>query len=277
MSEIFEDDKKNISIKANSINLGSNVTFGKSIKINLRGDLFIGDRSHLGNDIEIWGNNVSFGTDLFHSKGLRVGGGGRQHPDANLEIGDRCTIHNNFINVCKDVIIGNDVGLSPEVSILTHGYWLSVLEGYPAKFAGVTIKDGAIIGYRTLIMMGAIVGERTVVGAQSVVTKDLKPESIYTGNPAVFIRKISKPSFEKKLEKVDLILKEYKAIADYHGISPEIKLNYPQIQVNKCLFNVETLTFEGVEDVETDDFRDYVRKWGLRFYSERPFQSVWSW
>jgi len=68
-------------------------------------------------DKNIRGNNIKFGEHLFHSSGLRIGGGGRQHPDADFEIGDRCTIHNNFINVCEPVVIGDDVGLSQDVAI----------------------------------------------------------------------------------------------------------------------------------------------------------------
>jgi acetyltransferase-like isoleucine patch superfamily enzyme len=277
MDQIYTDEKKNIFIKAKSIDIGEKTTFGEAVDIRLKGKLIIGDRCRFGKDVHIRGNNVEIGSDLFHSQGLRVGGGGRQHPEANLKIGDRCTIHNNFINVCKEVIIGNDVGLSPESSILTHGYWLSVLKGYPARFAPVMICDGAIIGYRSLLMMGVTVGERAIIGANSVVARDVEPDSVYAGSPAKFIRKITPPTEEEKQTLVTYILEEYQPIAAYHSISPTISVEYPIIQVNNCQFNVETLAFEGKEDEETDDFRDYVRKWGLRFYSERPFKSVWEW
>jgi len=274
---IYEDKKKDIFIKANTIQIGNDVSFGNSVDIRIKGDFVIGDRSHLGDDVSIRGNNVSIGCDLFHSQGLRVGGGGRQHPNANLSIGDRCTIHNNFINVCEPVDIGNDVGLSPEVSILTHGYWLSVLDGFPAKFSGVKIGNGVIVGYRSLIMMGVTIGEMAVIGAQSVVARNVEPLSIYAGNPAKLIRKIVPLKEEQKREMVAHILQEYKAIAAYHSISPAITADYPIITVNKCRFDVEQLSVTGDEDEETDDFRDYVRKWGFRFYSNRPFKSVWQW
>lgn len=275
MAQTHIDEKRKIYIKAQNIYLGEGVTLGESIDVRLRGHFIVGDRSHLGDNIHIRGNNVKIGCDLFHSHGLRVGGGGRQHPNANLSIGDRCTIHNNFINLCEEVRIGNDVGLSPEVSILTHGYWLSVLEGFPARFAAVTIRDGAIIGYRSLVMMGVTIGEGAVIGAQSVVTRNVEPNAVYAGNPAKFIRKIIPPAEEEKRTLVAHILEEYRSMAAYHCITPAILLDYPIIRVNNCRFNVEALTFEGEEDEETDDFRDYVRKWGLRFYSKRPFRSVW--
>lgn len=150
----YEDKKKNICIIANEINIDESVDFGRDISMNGRGEFTIGKYSRLGNDIQILGNNVIFGEHLYHRSGLRIGGGGRQHPNANFKIGYRCTIHNNFINVCEPVIIGDDVGLSHHVSIITHGYWLSVLEGYPATFAYVNLCDGVIVGYRSVILMG---------------------------------------------------------------------------------------------------------------------------
>jgi len=273
--EIYEDKDRNVRIKARHIEIGDGVSFGRDIDVDVNGSFSIGDRSRLGNDVVIRGNNISFGKDMYHSIELRVGGGGIYHPNANLTIGDRCTIHNNFINICEEVVIGNDVGLSGEVQIITHGYWLSVLEGYPARFAGVTIHDGVIVGVRSIILMGATIGKNAVIGANSVVTKDVEENCIYGGNPARLIRRVEPPSQEDKPKILANIISEYRKIAEYHGIAPEIVVDYPHVRVNGCEFDVEKLVFEGEEDEETDDFRDYVRKWGLRFFSNRPFRSVW--
>ena len=98
--EKYFDESKNIEIVAKEIRVGKDVSFGSNVKIKLNGVFSIGDFSRLGNDTEILGHNVTIGSHLFHSSGLRVGGGGRENHTANLTIGDRCTIHNNFINVC---------------------------------------------------------------------------------------------------------------------------------------------------------------------------------
>ena len=264
---------RNNRIIAEKIIIRKNVSLGNNIDIHIKGEFSIDENSRLGSNAQIRGNNIHFGKHLFNSGGLRIGGGGRQHPNANFSIGDRCTIHNNFINVCETVEIGDDVGLSPDTSILTHGYWLSVLEGYPARFAGVKIEDGVIVGYRSLIMMGVIIGKNAVIGAGSLVTKDVEPNSIYGGNPARLLKRIEEPTREKKKELVEKIISEYKKIAVYHEIKPIIKIEYPNVIVNDCIFNVVTSSVEGDEDEVTDDFRDYVRKWGLRFFTERPFRS----
>jgi acetyltransferase-like isoleucine patch superfamily enzyme len=270
----YEDLNKNIKIIANEIQIGSNVMFGKNIDVAIKGNFEIGDYSRLGDDTQIRGNNVKFGQHLFNSSGLRIGGGGRQHPNANFELGDRCTIHNNFINVCEPVILGNDVGLSPETSILTHGYWLSALEGYPASFSGVKIGNGVIVGYRSLLMMGVSIANYSVIGANSVVTKSIKEKGIYAGNPAKFIKEIIPLSYEEKVKKTQEIIEVYyMPIAKYHGLDPKIIIDYPFIELNSFRFNVETFEFWGTEDEETDDLRDYIRKWGIRIYTKRPFNS----
>jgi len=266
--------KDSIKIIAESIDIGKSVQFGKNISVLIKGNFKIGDYSRLGDNAHIRGNNISFGDHLFNSSGLRIGGGGRQNPNANFKIGDRCTIHNNFINICEPVEIGNDVGLSPDVSILTHGYWLSVLEGYPVSFSGVKIGNGVIIGYRSLIMIGVEINDYIVIGANSVVVKNLTEKGIYVGNPARKIKDIKPLLQVQQIEILDKIIENYMQIAKYHGISPIIKIDYPVIKINDFCFNVITFKYYGTEDEETDDLRDYIRKWGIRIYTKRPFKSV---
>lgn len=272
----YEDSEKNIKIVANEINIGKPVEFGKNISIAVRGEFRIGDYSRLGDNAQITGNNVIFGEHLFNSSGLRIGGGGRQYPNANFNIGDRCTIHNNFINVCEQVEIGDDVGLSPESSIITHGYWLSVLEGFPASFSGVKIGNGVIIGYRSIILMGVEIVDKVVVGANSVVSKSLLRKGVYVGCPAKFIKKIIPLTKKQRIEKLREIINNYLPIARYHNIEQNIEVNYPIVTFKDFKINVETFEYQGQEDEETDDFRDYLRKWGIRIYTKRPFKSNFS-
>lgn len=269
----YENSEKNIKIIAKEINIGKSVQLGKDILITVKGEFKIGNYSRLGNNTQILGNNIIFGEHLFNSSGLRIGGGGRQHPNANFKIGNRCTIHNNFINICENVEIGDDVGLSPETAIITHGYWMSVFEGFPAAFAGVKIGNGVIVGYKCLILMGVEISDFVVVGANSIVTHNLPKKGIYVGTPARFIKGIIPLTSEQRVKKLDEIITNYLPIAKYHGIKPNIKLDYPYVEINDFKFNVETFEYEGTEDEETDDLRDYIRKWGIRIYTERPFRS----
>ncbi|MBC2704236.1 acyltransferase [Desulfobacula sp.] len=271
---IYEDIKKNLMIKANEIIIGKNVSFGRNIRIQVHGEFSIGSNSRLGNNTLIEGNNITIGEHFFNSGGLVIGAGGQQYPNANLKIGDRCVIHDNIINVCEPVEIGNDVGFSGRVEIITHGFWLSVLEGFPASFSGIKIGNGVILGFNSTILMGVQVADNIVLGAGSLVTKDLsKSYSVYAGSPARFIRNIVPLSIDDRINKLEEIIEKYKDIAKYHRINPTIKLDYPNLKINDFNINVETFEYDGIEDDETDNFRDYFRKWGIRIYTTRPFNT----
>jgi acetyltransferase-like isoleucine patch superfamily enzyme len=56
--------------------------------------------------------------------------------------------------------------------------------------AAVVIKDKAFIGGHCIILKGVTIGENSVVGAGSVVTKDIPPNQVWAGNPAHFIKNI---------------------------------------------------------------------------------------
>lgn len=272
--KIYEDKEKNIRICASEINIGEIVSFGNNINISVKGVFSIGNHSHLGSNTEMRGNNIIIGKHFYNSAGLRVGGGGRQHPNANLTVGDQCTFCNNLLNICEPIIIGNDVGLSEDVSLITHGFWLNSLEGYPASFAGIKIGDGVIVGYRTVIMMGVEIAPKIVIGANSTVTKNLLNHGIYAGSPARLIRHITPLSPVEKIKQTKMIVAEYLKIADYHNLKPTITIEYPIVCLDNHFFvNFETLDYWGAEDSISDDFRDYIRKWGIRIFTERPMKS----
>lgn len=266
---IKRDTVNNVFIHAERIEVGEGVTFGEGVNIDITGDFVIGDHSHLG-ECHIRGNNILLGEHLYVSKGLRIGGGGYNGPNANLSIGDRCTLHNNFINLCEGVVIGDDVGLSQEASLITHGYWQSVLEGYPAEFKGITIKNNSIIGYRTTILPGVTIGEGVVIGACSVVTKDCL-NGVYGGNPAKFLKAITEPTEPQKRYAIDKMMIRYADLATFHDMDVKVTSRYPIVGVDEFTVNVETGEYKGKESRESDHLRDFLRKYGIRIYSERGF------
>lgn len=270
----FEDKAAGILIEAKSIDIHPSVAFGKNIDIRLNGSFRVGPRSFFGSNVTMRGNNVSIGSDFFHTSGLTVGGGGNDYPTADLSIGDRCVLHNNFINVCEPVIIGDDVGLSADVAIITHGFWWSVFEGHPARFQGVTIGNRTIVGYRAIILMGARIGEEVVIGAASVVSRDLESRAVYAGNPIQKIRDIRPLAEEGKRKWFSTLEEHYRRILGFHNLSPSISFDFPAVTVNGCRFDLDRMEMSGPEDEYTDHFRDFARKYGFRFYTGRPFRSV---
>lgn len=268
-------EREGIFIRAERIQLGENVRFGTGIYVDVRGSFELGDHSRLGDDVRIEGRNVIIGKYFYHSSGLVAGLNRGNFPDANLTVGDRCTFHNNHIDLVREVIIGNDVGLSPDVTIYTHGYWLSVLDGFPAKHLPVVIKDGVIVGYRTTIVPGVTIGSKAVIGAQSVVVGDVESQCVYTGNPARKVRIVTKPMEIERRKMMAIIMEEYKRLMEYRGLTASISYHHPFVMIDGCSFNVDEQTHFGNETEITDDFRDFVFRYGLRFYSPRPFKSLW--
>jgi len=106
----------------------------------------------------------------------------------NLYINYNCTI----LDVAK-VIIGDNCMMAPNVAIYTAGHPLhpdTRNTGYEYGIE-VTIGDNVWIGGNTVICPGVHIGNNVVIGAGSVVTKDIPDWTLAAGNPCRVIRKIT--------------------------------------------------------------------------------------
>ncbi len=104
-----------------------------------------------------------------------------------------CTI----IDVAK-VTIGDNCQFAPNVSIYTAGHPLhpeirNTLYEYGIH---VTIGNNVWIGGNSVVLPGVNIGDNCVIGAGSVVTKDIPPWSLTAGNPCHVIRKITEADRE---------------------------------------------------------------------------------
>ena len=265
-------------IIANQIDIGNNVQFGNGVKINVRDTFSIGDDSYVGDRFSATGESISIGKFFFNaptdSRGMTIGGGSSNFPYANLTIGDRCVCHTGHINIARPVTIGNDVGLSHDVDIITHGFWASVFEGYPNMFADVNIGNNVIVGWKTVIMGGVNIADNVVIGAHSTVVKSLDiPKGIYAGTPAKYIKTVHAPSDETKRNMLSDVSTSFKELMSFYDVELHTLIHeYPLIQVNNLKVNVEDNTCVGVHDLVTDAFRDFIRRYGIRvFIPGRPF------
>ncbi|MBF4290259.1 acyltransferase, partial [Vibrio anguillarum] len=85
------------------------------------------------------------------------------------------------------ILIGNNVFIGPNATFTNDMYPRS--KQYPDEFMKTVVCDNASIGANTTILPGVTIGEGALVGAGSVVTKDVKPFTIVAGNPAREIEK----------------------------------------------------------------------------------------
>ena len=125
------------------------------------------------------------------------------HYGCHTEIGD-CTFINFNFTVQDDakVTIGNHCDFGPNVTIVTpiHPMLADERIAYPdedgtprrlCRAKPVTVEDGCWIGANAVILPGVTVGKNSVVGAGSVVTRDVPPGVFAAGNPCRVIRELT--------------------------------------------------------------------------------------
>jgi acetyltransferase-like isoleucine patch superfamily enzyme/dTDP-4-dehydrorhamnose 3,5-epimerase-like enzyme len=96
-------------------------------------------------------------------------------------IGDRITIKCG-VQIWDGITIENDVFIGPNVTFTNDPFPRS--KQYPEEFARTVVRRGASIGANATILPGIIIGQNSVVGAGAVVTSNVPPFAIVTGNPA---------------------------------------------------------------------------------------------
>jgi len=119
----------------------------------------------------------------------------------DAKIGNNCNINANVF-VENDVLLGNnvtiksgvqlwdgltiedDVFIGPNVTFTND--FTPRSKKYPKEFLRTIIKKGASIGANSTIIGGITIGKYAMIGAGSVVTKDIGNQELWYGNPAIF-------------------------------------------------------------------------------------------
>ena len=151
---------------APDVKLGNNVRLSKFI--NLYG-CEIGDETKIGAFVEV---------------------------QKNAKIGNRCKISSHTF-VCEGVTIEDDVFVGHSVTFINDSYARAAnLDGTLQtetdwKVETTLVKKGASIGSGSTILSKVTIGENAIVGAGSVVTRDVPPNAIVVGNPAKLLRYVN--------------------------------------------------------------------------------------
>ncbi|MFA6244582.1 MAG: acyltransferase [Candidatus Hydrogenedentales bacterium] len=120
--------------------------------------------------------------------------------EMGVQVGDRCRIYTTQFGGEPYLIrIGNHVGISNDVTFVTHNLNWVFQDKYESltSFGKIEIKDNCNIGVGVIILPNVTIGPNSVVGAGSVVTKDVPPNSVAAGNPAKVICSVD--DYEKKV------------------------------------------------------------------------------
>ena len=107
----------------------------------------------------------------------------------NVEIGDRVTVKSG-VYIWDGIIIANDVFLGPNVTFVNDKYPRS--KQYPDAFQNTRIENYVSIGAASIILSGVQIGEYSLIGAGSVVTRNVPAYSLIIGNPGRVVGKVDK-------------------------------------------------------------------------------------
>ena len=111
----------------------------------------------------------------------------------NIEIGENFySNHNLIILDANKVVFGDNVFIAPNCSFYTAGHPLEVeLRNKGLEYAKpIKVGDNVWIGGNVIVLPGVTIGDNTVIGAGSVVTKDVPSNVLAVGNPCRVIRTI---------------------------------------------------------------------------------------
>lgn len=103
-----------------------------------------------------------------------------------VKIGNNVTIKNG-VSLWNGITIEDNVQLGPNVTFTNDKYPRAKQE---FELQDTFIKKGASIGAASVILGGITIGENAMIGAGSVVTKDVPANELWYGNPARFVKKI---------------------------------------------------------------------------------------
>ena len=112
----------------------------------------------------------------------------------NISIGDRSFInYNTSIIDVAEIIIGDDVLIGPDCGIYTASHPIDPeIRKTGVEFGRkITIENGAWIGGHSTILPGVKIGENSIIGAGSVINKDIPKNVIAAGNPIRIVRKFN--------------------------------------------------------------------------------------
>ncbi len=183
---------KNVSLGLGSVIIGKNVEIKDNTKIGFltlirAGKIAIGRYVTIGSFIYIDTEELEIGEDSEIREYVYVAG--LKTPESKLKLGKRCGIFQYcFLNPTKPIILGDDCGIGGLSKLFTHGSFLSKLEGYPVAFASITLGNNVWIPWDVFILPGVTIGDNVVVGAGSIINRDIPSNCIAAGNPAKVVK-----------------------------------------------------------------------------------------
>ena len=280
---------KNSKIIANNIDIHESVEIGDNVDIRCN-TIKIDKFSKIGNDVKINCKNFEAGSWLFMWDRVEVGRGGCTGSNSNVKIGNHVGIfEDTIINPSESVEIGDDVGIGAEVMIWTHGAWLDVTQGFPSDFGSVKIGKNVWLPARSIVLPNVEIGDNTVIGIGSIINRSLPKGCFAAGSPCKVIKENCYPVNLSDKEKYNIlsgVCKDWLELMKFKEVQAELSVELDKIVLNRTninnyikspletIFDIGNRTIEGFEDEVSEDLRDYLRRRGIKIFTDKPFKSI---
>ncbi|HTQ85131.1 MAG TPA: acyltransferase [Candidatus Binatia bacterium] len=152
----------------------------------IKDDVQLGKDVRLSKFINLYGCTIGDGTKI----------GAFVEIQKNATVGKNCKISSHTF-VCEGVTIEDGVFVGHSVTFINDSYPRATTEDGAMqteqdwKVEKTLVKKGASIGSGSTILSNVVIGERAIVGAGSVVTRDVPANAIVAGNPARVLRYVA--------------------------------------------------------------------------------------
>lgn len=148
-----------------------------------------------------------------------------------MKIGEETTIYvptKTQIDTTRPwlISIGNNVKITEDVTILTHGFDWSVLKGVYGDIlgsGGVAIGNNVFIGMKSTILKGVHIGNNVIIGANSLVNKDIPDNCVAAGNPCKVIMGLEAYHEKRKAAQVAEARELVQLYRERYGREPDEK------------------------------------------------------
>jgi acetyltransferase-like isoleucine patch superfamily enzyme len=277
---------KDTTIVSDYIHIKKNTTI-KGLTAHVPDKFIVGECSHIGNNTNFKCRSLEIGSYLWSVDGVEIGRGGCDGPNSSVKIGDGCMLCEGvMINPSEAVSIGDDVGIGTNVQIWTHGSFLDIMNGFPAIFKSVTIGSHVWIPANVIVLPGVTIGNNVVIGIGSLVNKSIPDGCLAGGVPIKVLKENIYPKDltgdEKRTTIEELIRIWTTEIVPFKGIKTVSSIGYHDFNETitltqgekETVYDISNRTIVGHEDDVTEDFRDFLRRRGVKFFTGKPFKSI---
>jgi len=275
---------KNVTICSDSIAVGIDTVIEDNVHIIAPGKFALGAHSVLRSGFNATCYSLEMGDYFWGGKDTVVGKGGCYGERAILRIGNGCFVGDSCIfNTSEPIEIGDNVGIGEQTNIWTRGAFPSILDGKPSKFAGVTIKNSVWLQGRSIVLPGVTIGRHAIVGMGCVVSKNVDANMFVVGNPMRIIGEADRRDAKAIECECGVIADDYNRLMTFKGLPTHVDFNAVDKffclhrtpdSTSQTFFYWKDMNIIGEQDAASEDFRDFLRRRGLRFFNGNRFGSV---